>query len=277
MPPVDAHCVRNPFTVARQPYPWDRPAGSVEQTDQTCANGMRILSYKLQDSGVARHFFTGNDARLQELPTRLFRELQMSVQLVMRALKSDFAAGNFYSCCVGSQAGESSTVAWTEAPQCISTARDFMLNTWRLEGHGKGEALQIQGLAVIGWDSRGTRRGVIQANKSPVVILCLGADVEISILAKPDTSLLPSSSMASAPETEAVAPQGDEGLAPVENPSASANGPTQASAPVSFKKLMPKEALLVTLLHGDMLVLQDDEFQYSMKRTGTSIVVVGTS
>ncbi|KAH9928453.1 uncharacterized protein BXZ73DRAFT_48479, partial [Epithele typhae] len=118
----------------------------------------------------------------------------------------------------------------------------------------------------------------VDAKRAPVVVLSLGADVELTFWQ--EASTLPGARPASNSDFATTYPKEDgtpydaEGLL-IEELVVQTEFPAAAVPKVDSKtKGKPKqleEVLMVTLYHGDMLVVEGGLFEYSMKKAGMSI------
>ncbi|KAL6304551.1 hypothetical protein BKA93DRAFT_783028 [Sparassis latifolia] len=278
MPPVDVGCLRNPYTTAPQILPWDRPSDGVSSFTVKRPDSMRVFRYKLGDSQIATHLFTGNLEKHQDQPTRLFREFQMKIEMPMRGLKAGLGAGPYYTYFVGKEGGVPA-VPWADVPECVSAAKELMLHLGRTDG---GESsLKIDQLIVLAWTSTGSRKGIFPAKKSCITLLCLGADIELSISVRSEVSPTRMKGGAQAANRAATSSTSSPAASLVlsRRTAKKRKYPSSVQRKTSSapSKNTWKEALLVTLVHGDILVLTGDDFQYSMKRAGMNIVLIGTS
>ncbi|EMD39121.1 hypothetical protein CERSUDRAFT_112809 [Gelatoporia subvermispora B] len=302
IPPVDADVVRDSHRTASATFPFDKHASGVALKATVASDGMHVLRYEMSNLGAVTHFFTGNADALQEQPSTLFKELQRSVELVFRGFKTGAAAGPHYAYFAGSHSEyEPYAVAWSDVPESIMRTRELMQS--RVRTSGEKSLFGINQLVALAWTRSGSRKGyVLSAQESDIVMLCLGADVELSISSKLSTSSARKTPSAQLVRVDA----GRETLsdfAPmdcVENRSyasnagmsmyvfdtsgdpegdpnvASASAVTSSTASHSRAHRREHESLSVTLVHGDMLLLSGDEYEYTLTRTGMSILLMGS-
>ncbi|OBZ74135.1 hypothetical protein A0H81_06177 [Grifola frondosa] len=284
--PIGVQYVRNQYGVARVSFPQDRYADDVECKTRDGVDGMRNYTYKMHGSAVVRHLFTCNLEHAQTEPTLLFKTLQADIEIPWeRSIKSKATSsmGPVYSYLIeGGHAGAADIDPWANAPECISKAKELLLR--RARGPHGDTLVNIQQLTVVAWLTSGRKSGcAFYAKKSPVVMLCLGADVELTISPKSGKKGRPRY-VAEKPVTSHL--QDDNnfepfGLMDVDDEVEDSNVDRYTHESISSsmsnkggnhgKSRSTEEALLVTLVHGDILIVAGDEFEYSIKRTGMSI------
>ncbi|KAH9941974.1 hypothetical protein B0H21DRAFT_824307 [Amylocystis lapponica] len=288
MPPVAAGYVRNPYATAPGTMPWDRYTDCVTSSFEEGANGQQTFDYCMGGDAVVKHLYTCNLGKFQHEPDRLFLRFQIDVELVMRGMKTGPVAGPYYTyVAMDGDVQGGISVPWAKVPPCVLQARELMLG----RGHtdGRQPTLSIGQLVVLGWIRPGSRKGcIVSAKKSCVMILCLGADVELSIAAKSVRRPPVPPVSSNGPAFEPIEPVN---AVPIDDLGDNAGGnelggslPNEISTSrpkvgkgKCIKEKMPPESLFVTLVHGDILMFMGGDFEYAMKRTGMSIILIGSS
>ncbi|THG99799.1 hypothetical protein EW026_g2605 [Hermanssonia centrifuga] len=283
-------------------HPADRiPEGVHSQTydlplfgsreDGEIPDGMRTFVYTANnpDSPVIKHIYTCNRPSMQVEPNYLFRDLQLFVHLQWQKAATKLAIGPYFTYLAGfGHEGESTPDPWNKVPVCITRAREFMQNLGRRSG--QYEAFTVDQLTVLAWHNTGSRKGSpFPARDTPVAILCLGADVEFSL--SPRAGFPPvevSMQLGQSPrrnlkaskvkyEVKDLADSDDDD--DDEEPLFTRLGHTRSVSNSALVKASAKRKrqseLLLTLVHGDMLMLSGDEFEWVLKRTGMSIILIG--
>ncbi|KAI8985756.1 hypothetical protein BD414DRAFT_64609 [Trametes punicea] len=300
-------------------FPWDRYTDTVRYTSSGGPDGLRRFTYTLDDMATLHHVFTRNRAEAQSEPTQLFTDLQGDVQLVSESSaknKAGTSVGPYYSCRFATTSHAASAPGdddpWPSiAPASVCQARLLMLR--RAQGPPQFPQVAISSLSICAWRTTGIKKGwILAAEEAPVVIMCLGADVEltfwrraaavksngrtVSAPAPAANSFSTLSEDASRPESAdmddmVIADQNppDEAdafgrhLEAVVGESVSVGSATGSGAvrknrragARSGKQKTMEEDLMVKLVHGDLLVVHGATFEYSIKRTGMSIVLWG--
>ncbi|CCM00591.1 uncharacterized protein FIBRA_02627 [Fibroporia radiculosa] len=298
-PPIGVDYVRNHNITAPIAWPWDRPSRGIVFDMMDCEDGSRIFSYQFQKDISVRHLFTCNSDKLQEEPSRLFRDLQIEVEMTWRKSIDNLAIGSCYAYFAGRNfEHKEGAASWTQVPQCILKARELLQNRCA------SDEGTVNWMILLAWVKPGSKSGCFMpARHERLAILCLGADVELCIFAKslsPEGAgklvqtlvpQLPAADSHSEMVEEDVAMQassiGGTGLIdaghlqvadlqpvhPLDNNQAFIG----ISAPVA-ENGEPKshgEHVFVTLVHGDTLILEGDDFEFTLKKTGMSIVLLG--
>jgi len=250
----------------------------------------RLFSYQFAPAIIIKHLFTCNLDSLQQEPDRLFRDLQVNVELVWCNPKEVPTVGSCHTYHVGDElANTSSITPWNDVPECVMKARGLMER--RCSVAEPDTTLVINSMSVHGWMKAGRRKGcLLPAKHAKFVLLCLGADVELLIYQRADSDEKRAEGaveLSANDQFEDVLVGDDDvdaamdvGLESVEDhdPSTIVLASSTSTAPVSHttgKATAPQETLFITLVHGDILILEGSDFEYTMRRTGMSIVVVG--
>jgi len=140
--------------------------------------------------------------------------------------------------------------------------------------YGETDNCSVDQLTVMAWVTVGWGKGpVFHALQGVVTILCLGADVILSLtpssgfgeeicgLSLPDAS--------SDTEMTLIDPSLDTLID---------EGEGESIRKVSKRSPKTKsDSVVITLVHGDAFVLTGDDFEARIKRTGTTILLIGTS
>ncbi|KAA1470060.1 hypothetical protein DENSPDRAFT_835764 [Dentipellis sp. KUC8613] len=221
---------------------WNAEAGVQRRSvGQDAVGGRRVYQYAFEmedagnaDGGVVSHLFTANMGTAQAVPNALFMDIQKKVWLE-RELGSVVFEKEFSRVALE---GEGCGV-----PECIRTTADLLMQSveecsvGESDVHGTMREWSLERMHVRAWVAEGKTPGCFSAKAAPIVLLCLGADIIVSFTGKKPPVL-------------------------------------QASTVVKKgKKGAKNEGLKVTLLHGDLLVMQGGDFEYTMTRTGMCIAV----
>ncbi|KAJ8473232.1 hypothetical protein ONZ51_g7993 [Trametes cubensis] len=271
-------------------------------------DGLRRFTYVLNSTHIVHHLFTRNRPEAQEAPSRLFNELQADIELVPESAaksKSANSSGPYYICHYNVSAFQehlSNSSLPSVAPQSVHSARDLMLR--RAWGYTNSEKLNASSLVIRAWRTAGIRKGCLfAAEAAPVALMCLGADVELTFWRRRTAAGRSNQAdylgqTASAPITlmddtsedideaaggssisrqtnqlPSIAIQSASGqTASLANNSTARTGGTPRKGGKGTGDAL-EDILMVTLVHGDVLVVHGGTFEYSIKRTGMSIVL----
>ncbi|KII83392.1 hypothetical protein PLICRDRAFT_452246 [Plicaturopsis crispa FD-325 SS-3] len=221
---------------------------------------MRTYSYTICNGAVVKHIFTGNNPSLQTEASDLLVQIQLQVLLRYQTDGAWAATGSYFAHIAGQ--GQDA-VPWSDAPQCLSQAREFLSSRGL---YGELETFDVNKLVTLAWSgSAGGKKGsVIYAKASPVALLCLGTDTTFS--------LVPRSGFGG---DTVVSGRSSENKKSSQGVGSSGHGPKAKASTASGGKT--SEAIRVNLVHGDVLLLQGDDFEYSLTRTGTAMVLIGSA
>ncbi|KAI0672183.1 hypothetical protein C8Q78DRAFT_1077739 [Trametes maxima] len=294
--PLSVEYVRQPRGTDPIAFPWDRHPESVPCTSTEGRDGLRIFSYVLGAAVAVHHVFTCNRPGPQSEPTELFRALQADTELISELGAKGRGGGGigpYYGCkFTGASGRQAAAGVWSpDAPDSVRRARDLMRLRGRVDPASVDSDVVINTLTICAWRTAGNKKGcVFSAERSPVVLLCLGADVEVTfwrratvatkgvqpaqVVSAPVRGITPRSKLA---EKTPAGDSDDEYIDEPDTISAPVRRSRSSSKSLSgsAKNKRLEEALMVTLVHGDLLVVHGANFEYSMKRTGMSIVLFG--
>ncbi|KAJ3530412.1 hypothetical protein NM688_g7713 [Phlebia brevispora] len=247
-----------------------------------------ILTYSPMstDSVKVAHISTCNWATLQKVPDELFKDFQMQVPLAPQETKNRQRSTRYYTYLSGEKDTMNAAVPWSLVPSCVTRAKEYM------EAHCR-QAFQDNGFAVgflttLAWYSKGSEKSrYTDARTDKVIMMCLGADVDLAVTpcstlhaVEGDTQHL--SSALPGPSLPAEVLNGLHTLDTMDTDSEEdvplsvahprvVSATSASTAPVSGAKPKKGSEVFITLVHGDMLILSGDEFQWSLKRTGMSL------
>ncbi|KAF8888100.1 hypothetical protein BD779DRAFT_1525594 [Infundibulicybe gibba] len=260
------------------------PPGVVETTTKW-DDGSSTITYTAPTANVpltVQHIFTCNIPILQEEPSGLFQAIQTDIKLS----RSSGDASPYFACSVGLKKVVDGVVySWRSAPRCLNDVRDFL----HFRGHAYGEKDQtvsfINSLQIFAWVTSGTRRGtdLLDAKNHCVLILCLGGNTVLTVI--PQSTLNKTEEQAPDPNSlnsMDIDDVGDEGLEGFANgPSGTSDEPSLTPVSTVPKKAAAgkrteRPAFSLGLVHGDSVVLHGDAFEYSIKRSGTGMLLFGS-
>ncbi|KAI0793748.1 hypothetical protein C8Q74DRAFT_529940 [Fomes fomentarius] len=254
-------------------FPMDRATASVVRSSSEALDGLRDFAYAFSTTACIHHLFTKNHAGVQEEPNRLFHDLQTDIEISSSSPTNGTRNGARKSHAVyvaefsASHRSAGGRLAWpTSTPECVSRARGLMLRRSRLETYAAD--LTINCIAINAWRRAGKKRGSLMAKDAPVVILALGADIDVSFVRD---SVAPAPSGWAAPPKSSrlslpTAPAGvDVSQGNISDSDSEAQDVSWSTGPITKKRKTPKgkseEILTVTLVHGDMLVVEGGVFE----------------
>ncbi|KAI0741332.1 hypothetical protein C8Q80DRAFT_129408 [Daedaleopsis nitida] len=269
-------------------FPMDKCDECVRRSMSDAPDGLRDFTYALSDTDTAlvHHLFTRNHAHLQAVPTQLFHDIQAQVEMLgtqslgigrnggQTVYSIEYASSSPSKFGNAKAKGKGKESAWpSDAPECVSRARDLMLRRGQLPKFASD--LSIDHLTITAWRRSGNKKGCkLSARHAPVIILALGADVDLSFSRVSETGVttakqtgrasVPKGKSARRGVSEDMAVDGED--AP--EPTSLDGGPARKRARTAKSK---DDILVVTLFHGDMLVVEGGVFEYSMKRSGMNM------
>ncbi|KAI9060937.1 hypothetical protein FKP32DRAFT_1594935 [Trametes sanguinea] len=291
--PISVEYVRQARGTDPVSIPWDRYTEAVRGYSGDGADGLRRFTYVLNDAAFVHHMFTRNRAEAQ-----ITAEPSAKGKLGSRVgpyYHSQFSTAPF------AVYGPEDDPWPAIAPSSICQARELMLR--RAQG-AAATPPAIDCLTICAWRTTGHKKGTLfVAGDSPVVMLCLGADVEISFsqpkapetvpastttvpLPPWRTSLQPTTGVSALDdEVEMVLvdelEEDDEAFAylsafPDDDPLSAAQDRPSAGPDRQARERSSEEVLMLTLVHGDVMVVHGSALEYSIKRTGMSMLLVGS-
>ncbi|PBK60337.1 hypothetical protein ARMSODRAFT_1068680 [Armillaria solidipes] len=221
----------------------------------TWEDGTVTYMYPLSASRLVKHIFTGNYPPLQEDASKLWVGLQgKGVELIRD--------GPYYTCAfVGNREN------W---PESIKEASGIVGDS--AVGYGEFlSGMDIQRIEVLAWFIKGTAKfksyetgavsQVLCAKQTLVGILSLGCEVEIFLHKCRAVVELPSPegllTFKAEDETELVMVDAEPLIAKPSSP--------------QKKKVADAGDLSIHMVHGDVLILSGDDFEYNIKRSGSGM------
>ncbi|KAG2143760.1 uncharacterized protein EDB93DRAFT_1154582 [Suillus bovinus] len=291
--------------------PLDYAPSSVGKIDTSWDDMMRNLTYQVNSGVRVQHVFTGNQEILQQDATKLLLDIQKDVILSRSDLHSPYFTWSTKldhgHICSGDPPGQ------PEIPRLVFDIQDILLHY--MQTYGEVNNANINHIMIQAWVTPGSKRGAVFNAKSHVVtIICLGAEVVMNLVPKRGFTEIPiegaedrmeidserilsasqlvddgcSETLASGavincrqaggdpnvmnqPDPlalgEACGPSGNLGNAKAAGKGKGAGGKKSKQAPLE---------LSMTLVHGDAIILEGDEFEYQIKRSGTTILLIGS-
>lgn len=298
--PIDSlQALRGPYHCLPIRDPIDSAPLSVGKIDSTWDDMMRNLTYQVNSGVRVHHVFTGNQGILQQDATILLLKIQNDVILSRSDLHSPY-----FTWSTKLDHGSGDPAGQPEIPRLVFNIQDILLHY--MQAYGEVNDANINHIMIQAWATPGSRRGAVFNAKSHVVtIICLGAEVVMNLVPKRGFAEIPIESAADHMEidserilsatqldgcsetlaTAAVVLPNDRcqtGLnaANQSDPASLALGDGKAAGKGKGtggkkSKQAPLE-LSVTLVHGDAIILEGDDFEYQIKRSGTTILLIGS-
>ncbi|KAF9224259.1 hypothetical protein BS17DRAFT_105572 [Gyrodon lividus] len=324
-------------------HPVDNPPSFLQSTKRSWDDGMQSWTYLVNYGVSLQHVFTGNQENIQTEATALLEGIQCDVLLS----KEDPSSPYFMHTTVISNSNDTLGITIpTGMPARIHCVYHALVGL--VTRYGGLDKPRFGEILIQAWVTAGSKRGkVFRAKTSPVVILCLGAEVilnftpkagygnasktttTITVTGEDDRSVLsmerpPESAQNSGDQVEQrpfnsqsknaadatpehvvkdavvadLHPSGySDGSAmhpglgsnmPFSPPGASvvilskhkdATEPKQRRGRKKSKGKNRNQApeVSMTLVHGDGVILTGDDFECQIVRTGTTILVIGSS
>ncbi|KAH9847311.1 hypothetical protein C2E23DRAFT_849217 [Lenzites betulinus] len=281
LPPISAEYTRQVRGTDPIAFPWDRYPDFVSCISADGVAGLRRFTYCWDASATVHHMFTRNRVEVQAEPTRLFSDLQADVELVSEPVgkgRTASANGLYYIASFAfDRRGVSRNVG---IPASVTRARELMIQ--HVRALSVSPTWPINHLTISAWRTAGNKKlSVFLAERSPVVLLCMGADVELTFwrrrASEAQAMTLHSISIAGADEMseDALIDIGDDTLDDAEFAPAGESVSTAPKPKAKTGRKNMEEIMMTTLVHGDLLVVYGAVFEYTIKRTGMSIVLLG--
>ncbi|KAH7891009.1 hypothetical protein F5I97DRAFT_1923502 [Phlebopus sp. FC_14] len=141
---------------------------------------MQYWSYLIKDNVSVQHVFTGNEDFLQVEATKLLEDIQRDVLLKREDPSSPYF---IHVTAITNSIDPPRTQVPIDTPSCIRSAYHFLVD--RAERYGEIDKPSFNRVTVQAWVSTGSKKGrVFHAKTSPVVVVCLGAEVVLNIVPK---------------------------------------------------------------------------------------------
>lgn len=254
-----------------------------------------------------KHVFTGNIAQLQVMATELLRDVQKNVDL-FRDVRDP--SSPFFEYCSDLPVDGANGMGDGGVPRCLVKAGEFITKRAVLYAEVPKEKMVVSAVEVLAWLVAGGRKGqdIMRAKHSPMAVMCLGSDVVMclspqskkvveggSFTLKKQKSAGAAASTSGAKQMKGKAAMNrqvdgddvsgllsvDQGIdedesmedATQEDFAGEGNLPSSSRAPAAAK--LAEGTVQITMVHGDVLVLSGDDFAYSLKRSGTGILIFG--
>lgn len=304
-------CHIDPLQALRGPHhrlpirdPLDSAPLSVGKIDSSWDDMMRNLTYQVNSGVRVQHVFTGNQEILQQDATKLLLDIQKDVILSRSDLHSPYFTWSTKldhgHICSGDPTGQ------PEIPRLVFDIQDILLHY--MQAYGEVDDANINHITIQAWATPGSRRGAVFNAKSHVVtIICLGAEVVMNLVPKRGFTEIPIDTAADHMEIDSerilsASQLVDDGCSETLATAAvvvpddrrqtglnAANQPDPASLALGDGKAVGKGKgtggkkskqapleLSMTLVHGDAIILEGDDFEYQIKRSGTTILLIGS-
>ncbi|KAK0448516.1 hypothetical protein EV421DRAFT_1782734 [Armillaria borealis] len=232
-------------------------------TTTTWEDGTVTYMYPLSASRLVKHIFTGNYPPLQEDASKLWVGLQGKGVELIRGRD-----GPYYTCAfVGNR---------EDWPESVKEASEVISDS--AVGYGEfPSGMDIQRVEVLAWFIKGSAKfkahetgavsQVLRAKQCLVGILSLGCEVEIFLHKCRAVAELPSMegllTFKAEDGTEQVTVDAEPSIA---KPSA-----------LRKKKVADAGDLSIHMVHGDVLILSGDDFEYNIKRSGSGMLIIASS
>ncbi|KAH9479125.1 Protein RCC2-like protein [Psilocybe cubensis] len=263
---VELFSMRDPQDRLPIAQPYDIWPKSVEPKVIRHENGVQTITYPLDDSGTAsiKHVFLGNFEELQKQATTLLDKIQLQVELKRPFNDSSKAPKTMQ---------DPTTEAWPKVPDCINEAKASLSSARFLFGL-EDSRISVNRLTVLAWITAGVRKGpeILRAKEKCVVIVAFGCDIVMTLTSRSIESL------SAAQKLPKINGDSSGNLISDLTHSVNLDEPT-VQAPATLPKVKKsikaaKSSLTLYLVHGDCVVLDGDDFEYSIKRDGTSFLLI---
>ncbi|KDR80981.1 hypothetical protein GALMADRAFT_222574 [Galerina marginata CBS 339.88] len=244
-------------------------------------DGTKTISYALREDMPENHFikhiFTANHPPLQAHADPLLHEIQLNVELARPV--TDNSPFFVYSASCPKDDLNPADSEWPNVPPTVNSAKKLMVDRARWHGGVREPKLSVNRLKMLAWVASGHRKSphIFRAKKHALTFLALGCDVALTLI--PRSMELPSSQDAhvSSPWLNPL----DEGRDieeenPAIVPSEANQQIPETPAKAKASKKGDRPTFVLTLVHGDMAILYGDDFEYSIKRDGTSFLIIAS-
>ncbi|KAL4065739.1 hypothetical protein V8B97DRAFT_1982678, partial [Scleroderma yunnanense] len=144
--------------------------------------GIETYMYLIKENVRAFHVFTGNKEELQQDADTFLEDIQRDVILS----REDGSRAFFtFTTAIGTIADQDPPVFVLprDVPKCIARASLYLANI--TERYGQLEKPCFGRISILAWTATGTRKWkVLRAKRTPIVMLCLGAEVTLNFVPK---------------------------------------------------------------------------------------------
>ncbi|KIM39562.1 hypothetical protein M413DRAFT_447045 [Hebeloma cylindrosporum] len=263
--------------------------------------GTRVITYMIrgEEDTYIKHVFTGNLLRLQPHATLLMRDIQLYVELMRPCTEN--GPYFYYTAAAPSDLREPTDKKWANLPGCLNQAKDIVLHRTRMYGEVKDKQISVNHLRLLAWVTAGTKKSpdLIRAKKHCVMFLAFGCNIVLTVWPRSMEVVTGSAAAIVAAKLEEqevelytiadsnnadVGGSGSGGwIAHDANTKGEEDNTTTtvalqslASSPKKGKapEKPPRPSFMITLVHGDHVVFYGDDFEYSIKREGTSFLLM---
>ncbi|KAF8839374.1 hypothetical protein BDN67DRAFT_1070101 [Paxillus ammoniavirescens] len=162
-------------------YPTVNVPSFLQYNERSWDDGMQAWTYLVKNGVSLRHVFTGNQENLQIEATTLLERIQCDV-----LLKKEDPSSPYFMHTATLIPGSHDTRGTTVPAGTSAAIRSICHALTKLvEGYGELAKPRFCELLIRAWVTTGSKKGnVFHAKKSPVVILCLGAQVILKFIPK---------------------------------------------------------------------------------------------
>ncbi|KAF9483051.1 hypothetical protein BDN70DRAFT_359669 [Pholiota conissans] len=252
-------------------------------------SGWQTFSYYLKKNPkiFMKHIFTSNVPSLQTDASDLLRDIQLNVP-ILRPLTESSQYFLWSAKCLKKITSPTDT-KWTNIPETMNLAKELIVKGMRSFGGLKEDQVAVNHLSVVAWITVGSKKGIdlIRAKNKPVTFLALGCTVVLTVTPKSmgglptldDKAQDATAESGQLPKTDIVDHDADTGGWIADNHEDGGGGAEESIEITKKGKTIAKStkpSFVITLMHGDMMVFHGDEFEYSVKRDGTSLLLIAS-
>ncbi|KAF9563559.1 hypothetical protein CPC08DRAFT_705875 [Agrocybe pediades] len=271
-PPVEPYAI--PLVLMRDPQdrlplslPYNTYPANLRVKLSTFDDGVQVASYYncQEELAFIKHVYTGNHLPRQAFATRLLDEIQRGVELV-RPMDD---TGPYFVFLAASPKGhlKPTDTDWPDVPIPVNQAKRDIVRRARIYAEVHDNQFSIDRVKMLAWVTTGSKKAtdILRTKSKAVTFLSLGCDVELTLIPRGDWP-----TMKNIIQDDAIT---------TDEPSASKSVKAEllSQAPEKRAKNVKKAdrpTFNLKIVHGDVVVLYGEDFEYSIKRDGTSILVI---
>ncbi|KAJ8494791.1 hypothetical protein ONZ45_g13116 [Pleurotus djamor] len=232
----------------------------------TSSDGMQVLNYSCDAYKFVKHIFTHNSSYLQDDATKLFHDIQRTVML-------QYYNDSCFTSTIGFDFLKLGTPAASplnpKAYLTVQGLRTLIATSSFNYGFVKLNA-ELNDISILAWPSPGSERirRNIDATSDYIFMLCLGNPVMVTL--RRQTKVVPPKSSKSSKRPQKRTVPANSNLTEVDMNLIAMNVDEEEPEPLD-----PRSDLAVSLVHGDILVLNGQNFELSLKRSFYTTIKAG--
>ncbi|KAF9524400.1 hypothetical protein CPB83DRAFT_861299 [Crepidotus variabilis] len=234
-----------------------------------------------------KHIFLGNLPRLQAQANTWLDSIQLNLS-VERNFGDNGPFFSYHAKCTDRKA-DPHIAKWPKVPDCVNEMKTVMIERAKWFAEMNDDEIRVDQLEILAWVTSGQKKHptLIRGKKKAVVFLALGCNIGITVVPRSLKGVSPSHSKNTVALFDERDDNGEDATGWIDKDQIEElvdenDVQGQMSSSFTKKKITAAAAkkdplsMTFTMVHGDTLVFWGDDFEYSIKRNGTSFLLMGS-